>query len=194
MGIYLNSETPYRLYKNETEKPYFVDKSLLLEKLFPLVEEGTNYICITRPRRFGKTVMANMITSFFSKAHDAADIFDLLKISEKVPYEKYRNKYAVIHISFNDISRQCATYEQYISRIERRLIKDLKKEYPDVELDWEESVVDVLMDITMVIIRHRTKEYIIRVLLLWRCGIMNSQVIGPVQVLMMRFIIILRIM
>lgn len=45
----------------------------MLEELFPLVEEGTNYICITRPRRFGKTVMANMITAFFSKVHDAAD-------------------------------------------------------------------------------------------------------------------------
>lgn len=65
MGIYLNSEAAYTLYKNETKKPYFVDKSLLLEELFPLVEEGTNYICITRPRRFGKTVTANMIASFF---------------------------------------------------------------------------------------------------------------------------------
>lgn len=64
-------------------------------------------------------------------------------------YKKYRNKYAVIHVSFNDISRQCTTYEQYTSRIERRLIRDLKKEYPDVELAQEESVVDVLMDIYM---------------------------------------------
>lgn len=54
MGIYLNSEAAYRLYKNEAEKPYFVDKTLLLEELFPLVKEGTNYVCITRPRRFGK--------------------------------------------------------------------------------------------------------------------------------------------
>ena len=71
MGVYLNSEAACTLYKNETKKPYFVDKTRLLEELFPLVEEGTNYICITRPRRFGKTVMANMIASFFSKACDS---------------------------------------------------------------------------------------------------------------------------
>lgn len=147
MGIYLNSETAYRLYKNETQKPYFVDKSLLLAELFPLVKEGTNYICITRPRRFGKTVMANMIAAFFSKSHDAADIFDSLKIGRNESYESYRNQHAVIHISFNDISRQCTTYEQYIARIEKRLIRDLKKAYPDVELDQEESAVDVLLDI-----------------------------------------------
>lgn len=47
MGVYLNSETAYTLFKNETEKPYFVDKSLILEELFPLVKEGSNYICIT---------------------------------------------------------------------------------------------------------------------------------------------------
>lgn len=147
MGIYLNSSTAYTLYKNETKKPYFVDKTLILEQLFPLVDEGTNYICITRPRRFGKTVMANMIASFFSKAQDAADIFDCLKISQDADYQIYRNKYNVIHISFNDISRQCTSYEQYIARIEERLIKDLQKEFPDAKLAQEQSAVDALTDI-----------------------------------------------
>ena len=65
MGVFLNSKTAYTLYKNETEKPFFVDKSRMLEELFPLVREGNNHICITRPRRFGKTVTANMIAPFF---------------------------------------------------------------------------------------------------------------------------------
>ena len=59
MGIYLNGTTAYTLYKSETVKPYFIDKTLMLEQLFPLVNEGNNYICITRPRRFGKTVTAS---------------------------------------------------------------------------------------------------------------------------------------
>ena len=41
MGVYLDSKTGYALYKSETEKPYFVDKTLLLKELFPLVEEGS---------------------------------------------------------------------------------------------------------------------------------------------------------
>lgn len=60
MGFYLNSAAPYFLYKSEVSSPYFVDKSQLLEELFPFVEQGNKHVCITRPRRFGKTVMANM--------------------------------------------------------------------------------------------------------------------------------------
>lgn len=147
MGIYLNSETAYTLYKNETKKPYFVDKSLLLKELFPLVEEGTNYICVTRPRRFGKTVAANMIASFFSNVRDSADIFDSLEISQNEQYETYRNQYMVIHISFSDISGQCASYRDYIRKIEKRLVKDLRKAFPEAELDQEDSAVDALLEV-----------------------------------------------
>ncbi len=147
MGIYLNSESAYTLYKSETQKPYFVDKSLMIEELFPLIEEGTNHICITRPRRFGKTVTANMISAFFSRAREASDIFDKLKISESRNYSKYRNQYNVIHISLNDISTQCTTYREYITRIEQRLVRDLKRTYPQVELTGNEAAVDALMEI-----------------------------------------------
>ena len=104
MGVYLDSKTGYALYKSETEKPYFVDKTLLLKELFPLVEEGSNYVCVTRPRRFGKTVMANMIAAFFSRSCDSQELFEGRNISKISGYEKYRNKYAVISIYFNDIS------------------------------------------------------------------------------------------
>lgn len=67
MGVYVNSPAACTLYRNEVSRPYFVDKTQMLQELFPLVTEGGNYICITRPRRFGKTVMANMISSFFRK-------------------------------------------------------------------------------------------------------------------------------
>ena len=71
MGVYLDSKTAYTLYKSETENPYFVDKTRILTELFPLVRPGNNHIGSTRPRRFGKTVMANMIAAFFSNAFDS---------------------------------------------------------------------------------------------------------------------------
>ena len=67
MGIYLNSVSPYTLYKSEVCSPYFVDKSQMLRELIPLAEVGNRHVCVTRPRRFGKTVMANMIGAFFGK-------------------------------------------------------------------------------------------------------------------------------
>lgn len=147
MGVYLNSTTAYTLYKDEVQNPYFVDKSQMLEELFPLVSSGNNHVCFTRPRRFGKTVMANMVASFFSKGHDAGNVFDGLAISKSPEYSKYRNQFSVIHISFNDIVGKCTTYEQYIGRLQERLIHDLKKEYPDVQLFGEMDVVDILIDI-----------------------------------------------
>lgn len=147
MGVYLNSKTAYTLYKKETKQPYFVDKSLMLVELFPLIKQGNNQICITRPRRFGKTVMANMISSFLSRGCDAEDIFNGLQISASEKYNQYRNKYSVIHISFNKLPRQCNSYREYINRIERILIKDLKDEYPEVEVNETDAVWDVLMSI-----------------------------------------------
>lgn len=147
MGIYVNSKNAYALYKKETVKPYFIDKTLLLKELFPLVEEGSNYLCITRPRRFGKTVMANMIASFFSKGRNSDDIFQALQVHKDKDYQKHINKYTVIHIMFNDLPRKCTSYEQYINRIEETLIKDLKKEYPDVPIDAQIAVWDILLEI-----------------------------------------------
>lgn len=147
MGIYLNSRSAYTLYKSETEKPYFVDKTKMLEELFPLVQTGNNHICITRPRRFGKTVMANMIASFFSKACDAQDIFRSLQIAQSEEYDKYRNQFPVIHISFNEFGRRCNSYEQYIEWIEKRLVKDLKKEYPESGISEEAGAAETLLEL-----------------------------------------------
>ena len=147
MGIYINSITAYTLYKSETTKPYFIDKTMMLKELFPLVEEGSNYLCITRPRRFGKTVMANMIASFFSKGRDSDEIFRKLQIYRDKDYQKYINQYTVIHIMFNDLPRKCNSYEAYIGRIEDVLIKDLKKEYTDLLINTQEAIWDILLEV-----------------------------------------------
>ncbi len=147
MGIYLNSKTAYILYKSEAEKPYFVDKTKMLEELFPLVETGNNHICITRPRRFGKTVMANMIAAFFSHTYDAKELFQPLQISQSKKYENYRNKFPVIHISFNEYNGRHASFEQYIERIEKRLITDLKNEYPDMNFSEDAGAAESLLEL-----------------------------------------------
>ena len=67
MGFYLNSVLPYKRYKKMSATSYFVDKTNILRDLFDCIEEETQYICITRPRRFGKTIMANMIGAFLGK-------------------------------------------------------------------------------------------------------------------------------
>lgn len=147
MGVYLNGTTAYTLYKSETAKPYFVDKSQMLKELFPLVSTGNNHICITRPRRFGKTVMANMIASFFSKGCDAQDVFQNLAIARHEEYSKYRNQFSVIHISFNDFTEDCSSYDEYIGQIRGQLAEDLKAEYPNAKSYGEGKIIKMLANI-----------------------------------------------
>ena len=144
MGTYLNSITPYTLYKSESLSPYFVDKTLMLRELFPYVSAGNRHICITRPRRFGKTIMANMISSFFQKASDSSDVFDSLTISQVDDYRRYKNQYNVIRIDFSKMPRNCDSYTQYIERIEALLIEDVKDAYPQVKINEADAVGDIL--------------------------------------------------
>ena len=99
MGMFLNSIEPYDKYKTITKGLYFVDKTELLEELIPALEQEQRFFCITRPRRFGKTVMANMIASFFEKSEGGSDIFDRLKISEYPKYKEQINMMWYILIS-----------------------------------------------------------------------------------------------
>ena len=76
MGKYLNSSVPFEAYREIAGTRFFVDKSLLLEDILSTMEmDGQKYLCITRPRRFGKSVMANMVAAFFGKAVDAGTLF-----------------------------------------------------------------------------------------------------------------------
>lgn len=144
MGIYLNSTDALSLYKSESIKPYFVDKSNMLEQLFPLVEEGNNYICITRPRRFGKTIMANMIGAFFSNAADSKDVFDKLKIASSSNYLRHLNQHDVIYIDFSEIDDECRNYTSYIRNIKELLREDLHNAYPEVTFRDNSSVSEDL--------------------------------------------------
>lgn len=147
MGMYLNSQSAYDAYQEISESPYFVDKSLMLSEIIPRIKTPAKYICVTRPRRFGKSVMANMIAAFFSTGCDSRSLFDKMKIAEKDCYDSNINRYNVIHISFNEIPSGCKNYDQYISRIEKRLTKDLIQAFPEVLINPEDALWDILSDI-----------------------------------------------
>lgn len=144
MGMYLNSKAPYTLYQSECANPYFVDKTALLQELFPYIDQGKKCLCITRPRRFGKTVMANMISAYLGKGKDAKELFDKLYISQSDYYTAHLNKYNVISISFNELPRNCKSYESYIDRIQNRLIRDLIEIYPSCKVHENEALWDIL--------------------------------------------------
>lgn len=132
MAMYLNTSDGYVLYKSQVESPYFVDKTKLLLELIPLARQGNQHICITRPRRFGKTVMANMVAAYFGKGVDAGGLFDSLEIAGAEGYGENLNQFNVIAIDFSIMDDGCESYQEYIGTIKLLLREDLRAAYPDI--------------------------------------------------------------
>ena len=158
MGIYLNSTGTYNLFREDFSLTYYVDKTDILGELVPLIQlkqsadeesgaaagKGPKYVAITRPRRFGKTVMANMIAAYFGKGADSHKEFDTLKVSRYPWYKEHLNQHNVIRIVFNEMPRDCASYEPYIDRIQDLLIDDLTIAYPNARIRESDAVWDAL--------------------------------------------------
>ena len=147
MGFYLNSRRPAALYASEAAKLYFVDKTQMLAELMPMVKTSNNYLCVVRPRRFGKTIMANMICAFFGRSQDTTNVFGHLKIAQNEDYCKHINQYNVFYISCNEVPQNCHSYKQYIQRIENYLLHDLKNAYPEYSISGDIAVWDILNEL-----------------------------------------------
>ncbi|MDC7288949.1 ATP-binding protein [Blautia schinkii] len=147
MGRFLNSRIPYDAYKATASGRYFVDKSGLIDELFPALGMDERFFCFTRPRRFGKSVMANMVGAFFGKAVRAAELFDKLRISQSEDYRNHLNKHNLIYIDLSEIPRGCRNYNDYIDRIQNGINSDLAEAYPEISIDIEGTTWDILNDI-----------------------------------------------
>lgn len=114
--------------------------------MLPALGRKNRYFCITRPRRFGKTVMANMVGAFFEKTNKAG-LFDGLDISRVNDYKNYLNKYDVIYIDFSRTPESCSSYQKYISRIIGGLKDDILNQFSDLSLDSGKSIWDILQEV-----------------------------------------------
>ena len=130
--MFLDSRIPYESYRLVKRDDYFVDKTALIDELFPFLEVEKRFICITRPRRFGKSVVANMIGAFFGKAVNAESLFDTLKIASSEGYRTHLNQHHVVYIDFSRMPQDCSTYAAYIGRISDGIKRDLEERYPGV--------------------------------------------------------------
>ena len=86
MAIYLNTDIALENYKELIKSDYFVDKTKMLERLNTLISTPRKYICITKPRRFGKSSIINMLGAYYTKGYNSKDIFDKLNIGKSKSY------------------------------------------------------------------------------------------------------------
>ncbi|WP_411680003.1 AAA family ATPase [Clostridium thailandense] len=144
MAIYLNTNKPIENYKRLLNTEYFVDKSAIIEKINKIINTANCYICVTRPRRFEKSSVADMLGAYYSNSMESKYIFNTLNISKASNYEENLNKYNVISISFNKLSDRGNSYEAYIERIKSNLINDILEKYPEVNAQKYFSISDIL--------------------------------------------------
>ena len=92
-----------------------------------VINTTSKFICNSRPRRFGKSITANMMTAYYSKGCDSKQMFSRLKISEKDSYEENLNKYDVIHFDVQWCIEPAGSVEKVVSFITENVINELRE-------------------------------------------------------------------
>lgn len=133
MSYFLNNIDKKNEFTLMCTEDYFVDKTELISKINTKVNRKERFVCITRPRRFGKSVNATMLASYYAKNLDTKDIFDKLTVSKCNSYEEHLNKHNVIYISFNTGNDTFKTYAEYKEHFVSRLVSDIKEYCADVK-------------------------------------------------------------
>ena len=135
MPYFLNGNFKNNELELVSKDKLFVDKTKMIEDINNLIGIKDRFICITRPRRFGKTINAMMLACYYSKNADFKNLFDKLEISKSDSYLTHLNKHNVIYITFNSNASDSKTYSDYIEFYKTRLIRDIIEAYPNVNTD-----------------------------------------------------------
>ena len=129
MGVYLNPSKS--IFNDCVLSEIYVDKSGLLQHLNRWVSRDGRFVCLTRPRRFGKSMAAAMIAAYYCNAYDSHDIFDKLAVHEIPSYEQHINQYAVICFDAQEIRDYVTEPLEFVPTLYREIGKEMKALWPD---------------------------------------------------------------
>ena len=145
MGIYFNPGND--LFRIAVNSQIYVDKSELISVTNSLLNTEGRHICISRPRRFGKSMTANMLSAYYSRGCDSRELFSGLKIAGSADFSKHLNKFNVIHFSTKDFAELTDNISEMINLLNKTLLKELIREYPDIDYLDSSILSMVLTDI-----------------------------------------------
>lgn len=131
MGRYLNPSNIN--FKDTVNSRIYVDKTGLLSYTNRVLETNGKFICNSRPRRFGKSTTADMLTAYYSKGCDSKELFSQREIANDDTFEKHLNKYDVIHVDIQGcLANVKNDAEDVIDFIEKSVITELVEEHPNI--------------------------------------------------------------
>ncbi len=145
MGIYLNPGNEN--FKEISGMSWYVDKTRMLSVTNSMIDSAEKYICMSRPRRFGKTVTGNMLSAYYSKGCDSAALFSAFEISKVLDYEKYLNNYNVIYIDLNSEYQNTKDKNALIDIISEKVKSEIITEYPEIPIESEETLAEAILKV-----------------------------------------------
>ncbi|MBR2812099.1 MAG: AAA family ATPase [Solobacterium sp.] len=134
MGTYLNPSR--QNFQISVNSKIFVDKSEMIGFLNTLVNTQERYVSVSRPRRFGKTMAADMICAYYGREADSRELFTKLKISHldavetktgTIGWDCYLGRFDVIHIVMTRFFKAKTSVEKALEKLQMMVIRDLKK-------------------------------------------------------------------
>ena len=144
MGTYLNPG--YAKFKKTLDSEIYVDKTEMIVYLNTIVNTEQCYVSVSRPRRFGKSIAANMLCAYYGKG-DSRQQFESLKVAGHDSWDKYLNQFDVIKIVMTDFIKNDKEVEEALVKMQKLVTRDIKKRYPDVDYfdtdDLMQSMADV---------------------------------------------------
>ena len=145
MGIYLNPGSGK--FKEALDSEIYVDKSGLIAYTNKVFGTKQKYVCVSRPRRFGKSMAADMLSAYYDRSVDTSGLFENLMIFQDSSYNAYRNQYDVIKVNMQEFLSRTKSMTVFIERLSRFLLEELTEEYSDIRLkdatDLAQSMGDI---------------------------------------------------
>ena len=130
MGIFLNPSNDR--FRQALNSQIYVDKSELISVTNKRICSEQKYICVSRPRRFGKSVNLGMLAAYYSKGCDSRELFDGLSVSKDESYPDHLNKYNVIYLNMQQFLSSSKDINEMLEIVNESIIDELKAEYPDI--------------------------------------------------------------
>lgn len=142
MGIYLNPGNDG--FKRAVRSEIYVDKTGLITYVNNVLNTEKEFICVSRPRRFGKSMAANMLCAYYSKGCDSREVFSGLTISQDAFFETHLNQYDVIVLNISQFLRRIKRPEELVDCIEERVLEEIREVYSDFSPGLKKSLPDTL--------------------------------------------------
>lgn len=143
MGTYINiGNAGFRSARNGE----YIDKSELIAVVNSTLNSERRFSCVTRCRRFGKSMAAKMLYSYYDQSCDSRSLFEDLKIAGDPSFETHLNKYPVIYLDLSDFVTRFRD-ERIVGEMDSRLKEDVNEAYRDVPVKEDDDLMDYLVRI-----------------------------------------------